>query len=510
MDTVEEVIDVFKLLLVLPFNEVVRSKYIFEKFAGYKKELLVFVEALYDFWREYERYGIIQRQFIDIHADKSILVDATTDFWKTNLSLYRKILSRLLDKPLNIFRQTPGGFNAGFIVSPSKVELPRPYEKLNSIDVINGVMIRTPFIGHSYSNTRKGIFQEIKVNPIENLNLTQRHWLLFPVKVGDLLAYVYFHRTLLHHGISLCNLFEPGFKDYYDGKEPNLIYVFGSHEKENDNTFYIDKENDFYVGYVSRDHQNDYFGYMKKMILTLHNVYMIKHHMLPIHGAMVNIVLNDNSEKNIVIIGDSGAGKSETLEALRFIADKDIKEMNIVFDDMGIFFELENQIYAKGTETGAFIRLDDLDTGYAYKELDRAIFLNPERNNARIILPISSYHFIVQNHKIDMVLYANNYEDNNQSIEFFNDVDDAVDVFIEGKRRAKGTTSETGIVTSFFANPFGPIQLKEETEPIIRAFFRNIFNHKIRVGQLYTKLAIPGKENKGVNQAAKSLLKHLK
>lgn len=510
LDTVEELIGVFKLLLVLPFEDVVRTKYIYEKFAEYRKELVVLVEAIFDYWREYERYGIIQRQFVDINADNSILVEATSEFASNNLTLYRKILGRLLGKPINIYRQTPGGFNAGFIVSPSSYQLPEEYAVLNDIDVINGVMIRTPFIGHSHANTRKGLFQEVKHNNVKNLGLTQRHWLLFPVKVGDLLVFVYFHRTLLHHGISLSNLFEPGFKDYYEGRKPELIYVFGSHESKDDNTFYIDEKNDFYVGYVSRAHKNDYFGYMKKMILTLHNVYMIKHGMLPIHGAMVNIVLNNDKEKNIVIIGDSGAGKSETLEALRFIADQDIKEMNIVFDDMGIFFNKEGKILAKGTETGAFIRLDDLDTGYAYKELDRAIFLNPERQNARVILPKAPYEFVVKEHPIDYVFYANNYEDSEESVMFFKDAEEALPVFKEGKRRAKGTTAETGVVTSFFANPFGPIQLQTETEPIIEDFYQQLFNQKIKVGQLYTKLAIPGKENTGINQAAKAVLALLK
>jgi energy-coupling factor transporter ATP-binding protein EcfA2 len=508
--TVEDLIEFFKLLLVLPFEDACHTKEGYEKFLDYRCELVVFVEALYDFWREFERYGIIQRQYIDIYADNMHLVDSTTDFWRNNLNLYRKILGRLVKKPITIFRQTPGGFNAGFIVSKPSYKLPKGYEVLNDIEVVNGVVIRTPFIGHSLSNKRQGIFQEVDINPVTNLKITNRHWLLYPIKVGDLLVFVYFHRTLLHHGVSLSNLFEPGFKAYFEGQKPNCIYVFGSHEKDNDNSFYIDKENDFYVGYVSREPKNDYFGYMKKMILTLHNVYMIKHQMLPIHGAMVNIILKNNKETNIVIIGDSGAGKSETLEALRFIADKDILEMNVIFDDMGIFYKRGNEIFAKGTETGAFIRLDDLDTGYAYKELDRAIFLNPEQNNARVILPLSTYDFIVKEHRIDMVLYANNYEDSKASMRFFKSAEEALPIFIEGKRKAKGTTAEKGIVTSFFANPFGPVQLKSETKPVIEDYLNKLFANGILIGELYTKLAIEGKENQGVNQAAKAILKLLK
>ena len=33
---------------------------------------------------------------------------------------------------------------------------------------------------------------------------------------------------------------------------------------------------------------------------------------------------------------------------------------------------------------GAFVRLDDMASGYAYREMDRAIFMNPDKINSRI------------------------------------------------------------------------------------------------------------------------------
>ena len=47
------------------------------------------------------------------------------------------------------------------------------------------------------------------------------------------------------------------------------------------------------------------------MLLTLHNLIMIKRGYLPIHGAMVNIEMKNGKQANVVIMGDSGAGKSE-------------------------------------------------------------------------------------------------------------------------------------------------------------------------------------------------------
>ncbi len=64
-----------------------------------------------------------------------------------------------------------------------------------------------------------------------------------------------------------------------------------------------------------------------------------------------------------------------------------------------------------GTEIGAFLRLDDLQPGYAFGHLDRSIIMNPSQVNARIVFPVTRFETVVQGHKIDYILYANNYEE---------------------------------------------------------------------------------------------------
>ncbi len=60
-----------------------------------------------------------------------------------------------------------------------------------------------------------------------------------------------------------------------------------------------------------------YFGYLKKMTLTLHNILMMKRGRMPFHGAMAVIHLKDRRSANVLVIGDTATGKSETLEAFR-------------------------------------------------------------------------------------------------------------------------------------------------------------------------------------------------
>lgn len=110
---------------------------------------------------------------------------------------------------------------------------------------------------------------------------------------------------------------------------------------------------------------------------------------------MVNIILKNGREANIIIMGDSGAGKSESLEAFRTLNEKYIRHMRVIFDDMGyLSLDADGQLKAYGTEIGAFVRTDDLDPTYAFSQLDRGIYTNPDKVNARVTIPISTYELI--------------------------------------------------------------------------------------------------------------------
>jgi len=189
--------------------------------------------------------------------------------------------------------------------------------------------------------------------------------------------------------------------------------------------------------------------------------------------------------------------------------------MTIVFDDMGTVKLRRNcpKPKAYGTEIGAFVRLDDLDQGYAFKEIDRSIFMNPDKTNARLVMPVASYREIIKGYPIDLFLYANNYDDVKEgeaAIEYFTAPEDAIKIFRDGARMAKGTTTEKGLVKSFFANPFGPHQKMEETDKLINIYFNEFFKSGVLVGQIKTCLGIQGKEKDGPKKAAIELFELIK
>ena len=88
--------------------------------------------------------------------------------------------------------------------------------------------------------------------------------------------------------------------------------------------------------------------------------------------------------------------------------------------------------------------------------------MNPDKINARLVMPVATYSDITRGYPIDFFLYANNYEDGENTWNFSNLSEEAINVFRKGARMAKGTTTEKGLVTTYFANPFGPVQKKEE------------------------------------------------
>jgi len=506
-DDVKTIIDVYKLLLVYDLDTVLSMTSIQSKSTFI--ELYHFTEKLYDYWRKLERFGLMQvNKSLHIDNRKNDLLIQSDVLNKRVLSLYRMVTQKLLGTTFSVYRQLPAGTNANLLYMQHKYTNAEKYQKLQNMGFVFSIITRPPFIVYSKSNTRKGYFTESKVNPLDHVHINKLHYLVFPIKIGELLAFVYIHRDFLHHGVGLSNLFELAKYDEIEHRKPDLIYVYGIKENEYDGKYYYDQDEHIYLGFVSRDDQNDYFGYLKKMILTLHNLYMIDHGNLPIHGAMVSIKLKNDSIKNIVIMGDSGAGKSETLEALRIIGNTYIKDMKVVFDDMGVF-QIDQKVIATGTEIGAFVRLDDLEAGYAYQEMDRAIFLNPNQKNARVIIPVSLYDFVSSNHKIDILLYANNYDVNQQGIKIFKTTSEAIDVFKKGERFAKGTTSETGLVQSYFANPFGPVQKQKQCDVLIDKYFSLLEEQGILIGEIFTKLAVKGLESEGPQEAAKILLKYL-
>jgi len=491
---------VFRQLMVLTPDE------IDDYYLTDKERLLDFVEGIYDYWKSHQRFSITRQRYSGRDATPFVMADS--NFNTVLRSAYRSIEEALQGRVTGVFRQLQAGSNAAISTyRPRNFTLSNKYEKLADISMIESVMLRTPMILSTKSNTRSGMFEEVKQNPIEYFSGDKHTWFCYPAKVGNMLINIYFHRDFMCSGVSLANLFELASSEECCLK-PDAIVLFANEDDKDETVFYYDQEEDVWVGSISYNEKVEYFGYMKKMTLTLHNLAMMQKGWLPIHGAFINITLYDGKHKGIMLMGDSGAGKSESIEALKALGNDVIKDIEVVFDDMGTIHIEDGIPYGQGSEIGAFIRLDDLDPGTPYRDMDRSIFFNPDVINARVITPAAPYSVISKNHKIDLFCYANNY-DKDLGMRKIDNMEEAKAIFVEGKRMAKGTTSEVGLSKTYFANPFGPMQKQEVCDPIIDTVFECLKANGIYIGEIFTHLGLDRNDRDGINVAAQKLLQFI-
>lgn len=508
-----EIRDITKILTVMSLDEISEKINKYHDLDKERDALLRIVEDMYDYWRKLERYSVIEKVAGKEGLEVENFLGSNIKLKDMILEIYRKVEISITGKVQKVFRQVPAGANSSIIVRKSNIDYPDYCKWLNDIPYITKVMIETPYITYTKSNKRDGFFKEVEENPIANIDINTDEYLCYPAKIADNLIYVYFHQDYITHGISASNLFELADEDEVVNTKPDGLYVFGVKDDRDLDIFYEDKENDLFIGYCNFADKKDYFGYLKKMCLTLNNIISMKKGYLPIHGAGVNVVLQNGKTANIVILGDSGAGKSESIEAFRSLAKEYIRDMTVIFDDMGSFRIKNGEVAAYGTEIGAFVRLDDLDSGYAFKQIDRSIFMNPDKVNARLIMPVADHKQIMEGYKVDFFLYANNYDRLNpddKSISLFDNKKEAIETFKAGARMAKGTTTEEGLVKSYFANPFGPFQKQEMCDDLIETYFDKLFKSNIKVGTIRTQLAIDNMESEGPKKSARELFEIIK
>lgn len=474
------------------------------------------VEYLYNFWRSFDRFMIADAQ--DAHDwDKKPYRTFNDTIWQlTNLirSMYRDIQENTTGKHPRIYRQVAAGAEVATIAVQKNVPLPAEYKALAGVPMIRQMLIYPPLILTPSMNKRSGRFEPVAENPLKGLAFDPQDWLCYPAKVGTLVILIYFHNHFAELGHALCNLFQLAEEEDLT-RQPDAVYAYGVSPEALkglpcQTVFFDDVKNGIFSAAVPGANEFGYFGYLKKMVLTLHNVIMMKRGILPFHGALIRMILKGGIDRTILFMGDTGAGKSETLEAFRSLGEEHIQDMIIVADDMGsLQITPDGKLMGYGTEIGAFLRLDDLQPGYALGQIDRAIIMSANQVNARIILPVTTYEEVVKGEKVDFILYANNYDmiDEEQPIiQRFTDTDKALAVFREGTAMSKGTTTSTGLVHSYFANVFGPAQFKDLHEPLAQKYFEQCFKSGVYVGQVRTRLGLNGWERKGPEEAARELL----
>ena len=271
-----DITNVFKWLTIMDAKEISQLNPKYNEVLSNKEEFINVIEDFYLFWRRLERYTIIQNDKISQGLAAMNFTEANSAFEKLILRFYRKIEQNVLGRNPQVFRQITAGGNCSIMINKLLWPIPNGYESLEDVNFIDCILLEPPFITYPKKNTRNGMFSEVYDNPLKYAHINKDHWFCYPAKVGELIAYVYFHRDFMNHGITLCNLFEMAKREECRGRRPDIVYVFGINDGEDLKTvFYDDEENNIMLGYINYSEEIDYFGYMKKMILTSLDVHVV-------------------------------------------------------------------------------------------------------------------------------------------------------------------------------------------------------------------------------------------
>lgn len=516
-EEIASLIESFNYLCKMPVNLVSQVVKGSESFSKDPELLNDFIQYLYNYWRNFNRFIICHSEDDGLETRPYRTFNATIEQLNHLVrKTYRDLQMNITHRP-KVYRQVTAGAELAAISTTENVPFKgNLYQKLNAIQMIRQICIYPPLVLDPPMNKRTGKFERVYKNPLELVDINSDEWLCYPAKVGPLVIAIYFHERFFELGFSLCNLFEIADDEELQ-RQPDAVFLFGVPGDALDElatlptVFYEDNDHNLLVGAIPNRDEFGYFGYLKKMVLTLHNIHMMKYGKMPFHGAMAKIILKGNKEANILVMGDTGAGKSETLEAFRVLGEEYIQDIIVIADDMGsLAIDDAGRLLGYGTEIGAYVRMDDLNPGYAFGQIDRAIIMNPSQKNARTILPVTTYEKIIKGCKVDFILYCNNFDqidEDHPIIEKFDSAAEAIAVFRAGAVMSKGTTTTTGLVQTYFANVFGPAQYRQVHEKIAKQYFEQFFHDEIFVGQIRTRLSMAGWERKGPEEAAKELLK---
>lgn len=145
--------------------------------------------------------------------------------------------------------------------------------------------------------------------------------------------------------------------------------------------YFLDRDsegNSLPVSWVDAESITDYMGYLKKPILTVANEKVEEKEMLSVHGSAFSIIFKNGLRKTIVMAGDSGTGKSETIIAMieQIINNQglaaQVEGIEFLSGDMLSLFEGDDkQLYMLGTEQGDFMRMTDIPADWKKRVRDR-------------------------------------------------------------------------------------------------------------------------------------------
>ncbi len=404
-EMVNEIVVLTKQLLVLDIDEIYNP---LVDVLNRTKTLFVLEDA-YNYWRSKQRFSLVNASSGNLSFNS--FIEADSKYNQLILQLYRTCQKKLRGKKNNVYRQLQAGTNGGCIIKRYKLEFFNGYAFLKNVMFINTVILKTPMVLHHKTSEAAFDFKQLQSNPIKNAGINQSDWLCFPANVGDLLCFVYLHKDYIANGLALANLFDLATEEKCVNMKPDIICIYGSQDENSSYGYYYDDVNNIHVGVIPYSFRINDIVFLKEAVLTLHSLSRMNKNQLSVKGTLIRLCFSDMTVKTVFLTGV----KSKIIEVIETIrklslqdnSKKRLVKVEVIFDDAGSLKLVNSQVVINGSEIGSLISLDQAAKTLDHKDIERSIFINPQTEDAKAIIPITSYDLICASHKLDMVLYVN-------------------------------------------------------------------------------------------------------
>jgi hypothetical protein len=323
---------------------------------------------------------------------------------------------------------------------------PAEYSRLGHVPLTIAADMKTGVDYTTPSNKRAKPFYELDHNPLNLRDFNIEDWVSVPLRVGTSLIVAFIHKSrgCIEMEPGLLNLFPFALvDDVIKGRQPDGVFFFGDpNAGKNDLGYYYDADNKLLIGMVPNIDELKYFGYVKKPVLTLHNVLAIINGDLPLHCGCTRYTVGFTADNKPFISG-----------------------MYIKADDMGKISLIKGEDHITrpifcGTETGAFACLDGFSAEAKLQMAGREVGYNKHTgSNARQIVPVTDVGELFRDDPLDVLLYMNNFSlipRGEATIRADMHIEDALEHFRLGERVAAGSTQthRGAKESSYWANPF--------------------------------------------------------
>lgn len=270
----------------------------------------------------------------------------------------------------------------------------------NAIPFIDEIHLHKPMSITMHSRHKHLPISYVQQFPYQHISMDAEDFFALSIQIVDRHGIVFLPRShigLLCACATLYQIEKPT-------KQNDFYLVYGLSAQKETMQMYWDATNEVAIGLVKGRDNFDHFSYVKDMINALYNSLCLKKHDYPICAAMIQVHMPKN-DIGILLCGQEQSGKSEILDAFATLLQTHHISYTKVFDDQGTLHYLDNDIYASGTQIGAYLHVDALPHVRIFDNLSASMILKEQDKVAALLLPFTTYEETSRFHKVDVCIF---------------------------------------------------------------------------------------------------------